>query len=458
MALFLLWSLQVDDDRTFAVAFNLNARPLKLHTMASSKIHRAPLRFFRLIEPAKASLKSDKNDQLPENEDQASTSNKIYLSRRHALSLFGTGSSLLHPATLSKPAPAVAAAAIAADAPSKTALPIADLPMKRLKLPRGALGRDYIIIPLKVNGRGPFDFMVDSGLTTELITPHLQSSLGIGANKKRRPVTGIAAGGGNVGSLVELENASLCCGKFANGKNSKADEYPLPKLYAVVTDFPQEHIDPAHDPVEGMVGMEVLEMFDVDFANHRLKLWEHGQADVRGMVEIPAAVLNESGLLGIRVVSGESSRSGQQPMIGVLDCGASFSSVNTAGARLLGVSPDPADHRDTPIVTALGVDGRPMNLATAKIALSFVGDSSSSSIPQQGQGVAFEQPPSQWKPWDPTLIGVGDLNVFSDLLGDGRTPFKGPATLIGLDVLSQRRFILSTSGPGRARKLYVAPS
>lgn len=30
---------------------------------------------------------------------------------------------------------------------------------------------------------------------------------------------------------------------------------PIPPLTAVVTDFLQEHMDPEHDPVEGMLGM-----------------------------------------------------------------------------------------------------------------------------------------------------------------------------------------------------------
>ena len=43
--------------------------------------------------------------------------------------------------------------------------------MKRLKLPRGGLGREYVIIQVYIGNDGPFDFMVDSGLTTEMITP-----------------------------------------------------------------------------------------------------------------------------------------------------------------------------------------------------------------------------------------------------------------------------------------------
>ena len=37
-----------------------------------------------------------------------------------------------------------------------------------------------------------------------------------------------------------------------------AEALRLPPLTAVVTDFVQSHLDPAHDPVEGMLGMELL--------------------------------------------------------------------------------------------------------------------------------------------------------------------------------------------------------
>lgn len=54
--------------------------------------------------------------------------------------------------------------------------------------------------------------------------------------------------------------------------------------------------------------------------------------------------------------------------------------------------------------------------------------------------------------------------MFSQLLGDGdaRKPFKGPAALIGLDVLAQRRVVLEAISPavartvGRKRRLFVA--
>lgn len=62
----------------------------------------------------------------------------------------------------------VANAATTSDIDEK---PLADFPMKRLKLPRGGLGREYVIMQVYIGNDGPFDFMVDSGLTTEMITP-----------------------------------------------------------------------------------------------------------------------------------------------------------------------------------------------------------------------------------------------------------------------------------------------
>lgn len=79
-------------------------------------------------------------------------------------------------------------------------------------------------------------------------------------------------------------------------------------------------------------------------------------------------------------------------------------------------------------------------------------------------GFVFEAAAKEWKPWAPVMAAVGDLPVFSQLLGDGntRTPFKGPAALIGLDVLAQRRVVLEALPPavartvGRKRRLFVA--
>ncbi len=60
-------------------------------------------------------------------------------------------------------------------------------------------------------------------------------------------------------------------------------------------------------------------------------------------------------------------------------------------------------------------------------------------------------------PWDPVSMAVGDLPVFSQLLGDGKNPLRIPTILIGLDILSQRQITLET-GMGKSRRIFVSPS
>jgi hypothetical protein len=145
-----------------------------------------------------------------------------FLNRRHVL---------IGSAPLFLPRPARAAPS-KPPAPTST-LPLADVPMRTLKLPKGGVGRDYVLVQLKIAGQGPFDFMVDSGLTGELLTPHLQQLLGLGQGSGGKRVSGLGAGGAvSAGELVELRGASLCCGDFP-GLAPGAKELPLPPLTAV---------------------------------------------------------------------------------------------------------------------------------------------------------------------------------------------------------------------------------
>eukprot|EP00879_Flechtneria_rotunda_P027234 GHRR01029149.1.p2 GENE.GHRR01029149.1~~GHRR01029149.1.p2 ORF type:complete len:102 (-),score=28.05 GHRR01029149.1:753-1058(-) len=71
----------------------------------------------------------------------------------------------------------------------------------RIRLPRGGVGRDYVLIQLTVDGQGPYNFMVDSGLTAEIITPQLRRELGIRGSGRK--VSGLGAGGAaQAGDLV----------------------------------------------------------------------------------------------------------------------------------------------------------------------------------------------------------------------------------------------------------------
>ena len=210
--------------------------------------------------------------------------------------------------------------------------------------------------------------------------------------------------------------------------------------------------------------MEALERFDVDFdfPAKRLRLWNPGTARraalEAGSATVEAAVVNETRLLGFRAVASAAAGGGAEarPFLGVVDCGASFSVVNWEAASSLGLPPwgDVGAYEKNPAVVGMGVDGRPQMLPTHRVGLSFCGGPVVAKGGTEGPTVTFEPPPRRWKPWDPVDVAVGDLPVFSQLLGDGRTPYRGPAGIIGLDVLSQRRVILE-AGTGRRRRIYV---
>jgi hypothetical protein len=92
-------------------------------------------------------------------------------------------------------------------------------------------------------------------------------------------------------------------------------------------------------------------------------------------------------------------------------------------------------------------------MPTASVKFTFAGNAYKGSSPND---LRFEEPPSNFKPWDSVSLAIGDLPVFKDLLGDGKSEYTMPTVLVGLDILAQRRIILE-SGKGRTRRIFVAP-
>ena len=327
--------------------------------------------------------------------------------------------------------------------------PLLDVKMNRLKLPMMAVGKECVTLPVKIHDAGPMNFMLDTGLTVQIISPRLFKSV-LSLEKNNKPpveAEGLAAGGPTKSQpLVELSGMSLC------GQEQDLD---LPTFQAIATTFAQENLDRKH-PVQGMLGMEMLELFDVDldFPAGRVRLWAPGEAAEeakrQGMVKIPMAVINESLLLATRITGKQatakqsqgSNDKPKQPFIGIIDSGSTFSAVNWEAAQLLGLPPEGAlTYLKPPAIMAAGIDGRPLYIPTKRVEFTFCGDALEN---KQGELVGFVPPPPEWKPWKPVLVGIGDLPMFDLLLGSSKRSFKGPAALIGMDVLSQRRIILES--------------
>mmetsp|Transcript_48001 Transcript_48001/g.108993 ORF Transcript_48001/g.108993 Transcript_48001/m.108993 type:complete len:437 (+) Transcript_48001:98-1408(+) len=323
-----------------------------------------------------------------------------------------------------------------------TPAPLVDLPLRRLKLPKGSVGRDYVLVPIDFPGEaGTQEFMLDSGLTLEMVTPALASRLGL---KRSGRATGAAVGATRQYEVVALEGASVA-------------GVPLPlnlKLHATVTDFPQEHLDPTHD-VSGMLGLEFMEAFDVDldFPKQRLRLWRRGDGAAKArldpkLVEVPAALL-PGGVLGVRVAGAAQ----KQPFLGIVDCGASFSTLSPGAASLAGVEASSPKAGSQTRLVGVGIDGRPLPLPLADkpAALRLVGNPGASSRGGGPGGAASAFPVLAALP--EVRCAVSQLPVFYEVLG---AEAGGVAALIGLDVLAQGRLLFAApSGDGgRARSIF----
>ena len=163
-------------------------------------------------------------------------------------------------------------------------------------------------------------------------------------------------------------------------------------------------------------------------------------------------VINETGLIGIRV----TIQGAKQPILGFLDCGSTFSCVNWASAPYLDIAPknDPMYQKLDKYIQAVGVDGRLIKMPLIRKQVTFAGNA---KLDKSGRPIGFEPAPSEFKPSKPVDLGVGDIPAFASILGDGIHPFDGPAALIGLDILSQRRVIFEAGSPtSRARRVYVS--
>merc|ERR1719240_2581759 len=142
-----------------------------------------------------------------------------------------------------------------------------------IDLPDGSIGEGYIPVPVKLtNSKGEerlVHFILDSGLTTTMITPDLRKWL----DQKEPRGGGMTANGFAAGGSSTLHVCPL------NGAEVGGCGIQLPRMSAVVLDFPQAQIeDPRYD-IQGMLGMEFVSQFDldVDFPAGKIRLWNPGE-------------------------------------------------------------------------------------------------------------------------------------------------------------------------------------
>ena len=122
---------------------------------------------------------------------------------------------------------------------------------------------NLIVIPVTLNGKGPFHFLVDTGASHHVVKPELAQSLGL----KVLGEGGIDAGGWKTVSAGLVEVMEL-----------RISNFTLEKQRLFVTPFPSSY------PFEGFIGAELFKQFvvSVDFRQSLITLTRPNTFRYRG--------------------------------------------------------------------------------------------------------------------------------------------------------------------------------
>lgn len=130
----------------------------------------------------------------------------------------------------------------------------------RLAGPGGAA----LIVPVQINGEGPWDFVLDTGATVTCVDQEVQDALEL---PHRRGVVGIGAGIEGTGRL-----------RFARVDSLRVGSATAFDLSVCVLDL--QHLERVGATVHGLIGLDFLREFHVtlDFERRVLTLVEPGSS------------------------------------------------------------------------------------------------------------------------------------------------------------------------------------
>lgn len=261
--------------------------------------------------------------------------------------------------------------------------------------------RGHLLVPVTVNGTEQGLFALDTGATTNVLTPEFADRLGT-ALEDSAPMQ---AHGAHASADVRLANIqSIRVGEVAG------DAGP-----SIIMDL--SHINGPDMQIDGIVGNSFLHRYDVviDFPDRRLELNETGSlADADAAYSAAADIAEGTGALIYLdvVVNG-------QPMTAVLDTGSGRSAINFAAVKALGLEvprmPEASEGHGTRLSHAPAIPDIRVELGTATLT--------------------SEAP-----------VHIKDLDVF-EVVGLS----EKPAMLLGTNFLRDRRLGIDY----RARRIYL---
>eukprot|EP00929_Paragymnodinium_shiwhaense_P044767 TRINITY_DN22953_c0_g1_i1.p1 TRINITY_DN22953_c0_g1~~TRINITY_DN22953_c0_g1_i1.p1 ORF type:complete len:740 (-),score=184.29 TRINITY_DN22953_c0_g1_i1:320-2539(-) len=145
----------------------------------------------------------------------------------------------------------------------------------------------------------------------------------------------------------------------------------------------------------------------------------------------------------------EAADEGMSTVPAMVDSGAAYSILNwPAAEKLLGIRESDRIVREAPMLRAMGVGGKMVDMPVLTVSLGLATEK------DEGSGAGHAR-------FRPVKVGIGDVEVFEDLFGReattnlpfglGTKPLK-PAALLAQDMLTQSRYIMSADEPA----LYIS--
>lgn len=181
-----------------------------------------------------------------------------------------------------------------------------------------------ILVPVYVEGKGPYEFVLDTGAYRCLLSPELSSSIGIQAESQQR-ATG-------VGGTIKISAARVT--SLAVGTASQEN------IEVAITDELSRLGDAVQSKVDGVLGSNFLKDFRIalDYRRGVVRLDRsspelRGEGNVRALTSVPFKLATpEKPLISLPVFV-----NGRGPFQFFLDTGASRTTLSFALARKLGI-------------------------------------------------------------------------------------------------------------------------
>lgn len=347
--------------------------------------------------------------------------------------------------------------------------------LQLLKLPTRFIGGAYFLLMLSVPPADAFravepdrfprtnlTLLLDSGLTAAvMLTTDVCKTLKLAMGGEGSFSSGVGATGSSLDmQQVRVEGAALLEGpgdglsfEGADAASASATRCPLDPMAGVVVDnFPQLSIaGEVGVALQDMLGQGFMDQYDLelDARTERLRAWPRAslpvtpsdgdwrQLEALGMPgRLQGLLMTVPGCL--------------EPIVGLVDTGASHTVLNRQAAYVLGLRVDAAAERK---VRGIGLDNSVLEMPLLSLANITLSSARHVSIaPHEPGGGA--NPVEGRRSWrfrarikgpiatfpEAVDVGVGDIGLFQELLSQPQETigdFDGPVALLGQDLMTQ---------------------